>query len=101
VHFYNSTSTTQRRVVFRTDRAGIIDIAVQGAKLCKELRDADANPERIRFEYSPESYTGTEPDFAVEVCEAVMDIIEPTPTTRSSSTCRRRSRCRPPTSTPT
>ena len=79
VHFYNSTSTTQRRVVFRTDRAGIIDIAVQGAKLCKELRDADANPERIRFEYSPESYTGTEPDFAVEVCEAVMDIIEPTP----------------------
>ena len=49
VHFYNSTSTTQRRVVFRTDRAGIIDIAVQGAKLCRELRDADANPERIRF----------------------------------------------------
>ena len=79
VHFYNSTSTTQRRVVFRTDRAGIIDIAVQGAKLCRELRDADANPDRIRFEYSPESYTGTEPDFAVEVCEAVMDIIEPTP----------------------
>jgi 2-isopropylmalate synthase len=78
VHFYNSTSTTQRRVVFRTDRAGIIDIAVGGATLCRELRDADPNPERIRFEYSPESYTGTEPDFAVEVCEAVMDVIEPT-----------------------
>ena len=79
VHFYNSTSTTQRRVVFRTDRAGIIDIAVEGAKLCKQLRDAAPHPERIRFEYSPESYTGTEPDFAVEVCEAVMDVIEPTP----------------------
>jgi len=79
VHFYNSTSTTQRRVVFRTDRAGIIDIAVGGARLCKELRDATPHPERIRFEYSPESYTGTEPEFAVDVCEAVMDVIEPTP----------------------
>lgn len=79
VHFYNSTSTTQRRVVFRTDRAGIIDIAVSGARLCRELRDAAPHPERIRFEYSPESYTGTEPEFAVDVCEAVMDVIEPTP----------------------
>ena len=79
VHFYNSTSTTQRRVVFRSDRAGIVDIAVEGAKLCRELRDKDANPDRIRFEYSPESYTGTEPDYAVEICEAVMDVLEPTP----------------------
>ena len=79
VHFYNSTSTTQRRVVFRSDRAGIIDIAVEGAKLCAELRAKSSNPEAIRFEYSPESYTGTEPDFAVEICEAVMDVLEPTP----------------------
>ncbi|MBT5850412.1 MAG: 2-isopropylmalate synthase, partial [Acidimicrobiaceae bacterium] len=79
VHFYNSTSTTQRRVVFRSDRAGIIAIAVEGAMLCAELRAKSSNPEAIRFEYSPESYTGTEPDFAVEICEAVMDVLEPTP----------------------
>jgi len=79
VHLYNSTSTTQRRVVFRSDRAGIVDIAVQGAIRCRDLRAQDPDPSRIRFEYSPESYTGTEPDFAVEICEAVMDVFEPTP----------------------
>ena len=79
VHFYNSTSTTQRRVVFQLDRAGIVEIAVQGAMLCQELRSNLDKPEAIRFEYSPESYTGTEPDFAVEICEAVMDVLKPTP----------------------
>ena len=78
VHLYNSTSTTQRRVVFGTDRAGIVDIAVNGAKICREGLERSRNPESIRWEYSPESYTGTEPDFAVEVCEAVMDVFEPT-----------------------
>ena len=78
VHLYNSTSTTQRRVVFRTDRSGIIDIAVNGAKKCREGLERSNSPETIRWEYSPESYSGTEPDFAVEVCEAVMDIFEPT-----------------------
>ena len=79
VHLYNSTSTTQRRVVFGTDRAGIVDIAVNGAKVCQQGLERSANPESIRWEYSPESYTGTEPDFAVEVCEAVMDVFGPTP----------------------
>ena len=79
VHLYNSTSTTQRRVVFGTDRQGIIDIAVNGAKICVEGLERSSAPETIRWEYSPESYTGTEPEFAVEVCEAVMDVFEPTP----------------------
>src|SRR3712207_526275 len=77
VHLYNSTSTLQRRVVFNSDRAGIVDIAVHGAqlvrKLAEQLRDTD-----VRFEYSPESFTGTELDFAVEVCNAVTDVWEPT-----------------------
>ena len=79
VHLYNSTSTTQRRVVFGTDRTGIVDIAVNGAEVCQQGLERSANPESIRWEYSPESYTGTEPDFAVEVCEAVMDVFGPTP----------------------
>ncbi len=82
VHLYNSTSVTQRRVVFDTDRAGIVAIAVNGAEQCmRELQRAQArgDAEGIRFEYSPESYTGTECDFSVEVCEAVMDVIGPTP----------------------
>ncbi len=81
VHLYNSTSVTQRRVVFETNRAGIIKIAINGAEQCiRGLQRArsSGNAEGIRFEYSPESYTGTEPDFAVEVCEAVMDVIGPT-----------------------
>lgn len=78
VHLYNSTSTTQRRVVFGTDRSGIIDIAVNGAEICRQGLERSGNPDSIRWEYSPESYTGTEPDFAVEVCEAVMDVLKPT-----------------------
>jgi 2-isopropylmalate synthase len=78
VHFYNSTSELQRRVVFGLDRAGIVDIATGAARLCKKL-EADLVGTEIRYEYSPESFTGTEPEFAVEICEAVMEIIEPTP----------------------
>jgi 2-isopropylmalate synthase len=78
VHFYNSTSTLQRRVVFDLDRQGIIDIAVSAAQLCRKL-ESTLPGTAIRYEYSPESFTGTEPEFAVEICEAVMDVIEPTP----------------------
>jgi 2-isopropylmalate synthase len=78
VHLYNSTSTLQRRVVFGLDEAGITDIAVRGARLCRQL--AQANPEtEFVFEYSPESFTGTELEFARDVCAAVMDVFEPTP----------------------
>ncbi|MGC2200364.1 MAG: 2-isopropylmalate synthase [Stellaceae bacterium] len=78
MHLYNSTSTLQRRVVFGLDKAGIIDIAVNGAKLIRKL--AAAMPEsEIVYQYSPESFTGTELDFAVEICEAVMDVWRPTP----------------------
>ncbi len=78
VHLYNSTSTTQRRVVFRLDRDGIREIAVRGAECIRELADAGTGGD-VRFEYSPESFTATEPDYALEVCEAVMDVFEPTP----------------------
>jgi 2-isopropylmalate synthase len=77
VHFYNSTSILQRRVVFGLDKAGIVDIAVNAAKLCRKLEEGMGDTE-IFYEYSPESYTGTEVEFAVEICEAVMDVIEPT-----------------------
>ena len=82
VHLYNSTSVTQRRVVFRTDRAGIVAIAAAGAERCMHNLEAvrrAGGGDGIRFEYSPESYTGTEPEFTIEVCEAVMDVIGPTP----------------------
>lgn len=75
VHFYNSTSTLQRKVVFKTDMQGVIDIAVNGAKLIYELTEEEKkkNPDmNIRFEYSPESFTGTEMDNAVEICHRVM-----------------------------
>ena len=76
VHFYNSTSTLQRNVVFGLDRSGILDIATSAARLVKKY--AEAIPQtRVSYEYSPESFTGTEPDFAVEICGAVMDVIEP------------------------
>jgi len=79
VHLYNSTSTLQRRVVFNLDRAGIRDIAVNGTRLVREL--ADKMPETdVRLEYSPESFTGTELDFAKEVVEAVMDTWGASPT---------------------
>lgn len=78
VHLYNSTSELQRRVVFNKDKQGIIDIAVEGAKLVKKLEDSILET-RITHEYSPESFTGTEMDYALEVCEAVMDVYQPTP----------------------
>ncbi len=78
VHFYNSTSELQRRVVFGLDRAGIVDIAVNAARLCRKF-EATLPGTEIRYEYSPESFTGTEPAFAVQICEAVMEVIEPTP----------------------
>ncbi|CAN5420552.1 2-isopropylmalate synthase [soil metagenome] len=76
VHFYNSTNPLQREVVFGLDKAGIIDVAVNGAKLCRKLEEGMGDTE-IRYEYSPESFTLTEPEFAIEICEAVMDVIEP------------------------
>ena len=78
VHLYNSTSTAQRRVVFSMDREGVKDIAVQGAKWIVQYAAKHPNTEWI-FEYSPESFTGTELDYAVEVCDAVGDIFKPTP----------------------
>ncbi len=77
VHFYNSTSTLQRDVVFRTDRKGVTDIAVNAAKQVKALADASSGTD-FQFEYSPESFTGTELDFALEICEAVKAVIKPT-----------------------
>ena len=77
VHLYNSTSTLQRDVVFKMDRREIIALGVKGARLIREqARDSDV---RVRYEYSPESFTGTELDFALEICEAVMEVWEPTP----------------------
>lgn len=77
VHLYNSTSVAQREQVFRKSRQEIIDIAVTGAKLLNEYREK--TPGNFRFEYSPESFTGTEPEFAAEICNAVIDIWKPTP----------------------
>src|SRR6202012_4544618 len=82
MHVYNSTSVAQRRVVFRTDRAGIIDIAVRGATAVREHAQRQRDTEWV-FQYSPESFTGTELDFAVEVCDAVNAVWEPTPANRS------------------
>src|ERR1700734_4357611 len=82
MHVYNSTSTAQRRVVFRLDRAGIVDIAVRGAEVVREHALRNRDTEWV-FEYSPESFTGTELDFAVEVCDAVNAVWEPTPQHRS------------------
>ncbi|MEE9582417.1 MAG: 2-isopropylmalate synthase, partial [Acidimicrobiia bacterium] len=81
VHLYNSTSELQRRVVFGLDKGGIIDVAVRGARACAAETEklATRSPESvIRYEYSPESFTGTELDFSVEICERIMDVWEPT-----------------------
>ncbi|MBK5306751.1 MAG: 2-isopropylmalate synthase [Frankiaceae bacterium] len=78
IHLYNSTSTLQRRVVFGLDRDGVKDIAVQGATWCKKYAEQLLPDANVRWQYSPESFTGTELDYAVEVCEAVMDVWEPT-----------------------
>jgi 2-isopropylmalate synthase len=78
VHFYNSTSILQRDVVFHKDKPGIVDIAVQAARLCKRL-EGDIPDTQITYEYSPESYTGTELEFAAEICNRVIAEIDPTP----------------------
>ncbi|MCU1358924.1 MAG: 2-isopropylmalate synthase [Ilumatobacteraceae bacterium] len=78
VHFYNSTNPLQREVVFNLDKQGIVDIAVNAAKLCRKLEQTVPDT-AVRYEYSPESFTLTEPEFAIEICQAVMDEVEPTP----------------------
>ena len=77
LHLYNSTSTLQRRVVFKADRDGVKQIAVDGAKMVAD-RIAKCGADNLRLQYSPESFTGTELDYALEVCEAVMDVWQPT-----------------------
>jgi 2-isopropylmalate synthase len=77
LHLYNSTSTLQRRVVFGLDRDGVKDIAVRGAEWCRKYAESLLPHTDVRWQYSPESFTGTELDYAVEVCEAVMDVWEP------------------------
>ncbi|MEN9961858.1 MAG: hypothetical protein RIS66_271, partial [Actinomycetota bacterium] len=78
VHFYNSTSVLQRRVVFNQDKQGIMDIALAGARKCRSMESSIPETE-VFYEYSPESYTGTELEYAVEVCNAVIEIIDPKP----------------------
>ncbi|WP_288797775.1 2-isopropylmalate synthase [uncultured Arsenicicoccus sp.] len=78
VHFYNSTSVLQRKVVFGLDQDGIVDIALQGARLCKKLEETLPDTD-IYYEYSPESYTGTELEFAARVCNEVIEVLDPTP----------------------
>ncbi len=78
MHLYNSTSVLQRRVVFGTDQDGIVDIALEGARLCMKLAD-DMPGTDVYFEYSPESYTGTELEFAARICNEVLEVFEPSP----------------------
>ena len=80
VHFYNSTSTLQRKVVFGLDMDGIAKIATDAAGYAKEL-ESSVPGTKVRYEYSPESFTGTELPFAKQVCDAVTEVIDPTPTT--------------------
>ena len=77
VHLYNSTSVAQREQVFGKDKAEIVKIAVDGAQLIKRLAEEDGG--NYRFEYSPESFTGTEPEFALEICNEVIKVFDPTP----------------------
>ena len=79
VHFYNSTSVLQRRVVFGMDRDGITDIATSGARLAMKYHEIHTPQTVIHWQYSPESYTGTELEYAAEVCAKVADVIQPTP----------------------
>lgn len=82
VHLYSSTSELQRRIVFRSDKKGVKKIAIDGAKWC--LSGAETVPDTdIRFEYSPESFTGTELEYSLEVCEAVLDVWQATPERRA------------------
>ncbi len=79
VHFYNSTSTLQRRVVFGLDKPGITSIATQAARLCQTYEDGMDSGSSIRYEYSPESFTGTEIEYALEICNAVIAQVDPSP----------------------
>jgi 2-isopropylmalate synthase len=79
IHLYNSTSTLQRRVVFGLDKDGIKEIAVRGAHWCAKYAEQLLEGTDVRWQYSPESFTGTELDYALEVCEAVIDVWQPTP----------------------
>jgi 2-isopropylmalate synthase len=79
VHLYNSTSIVQREVVFRTDVQGVVDIAVAGAYMCKAAEARLQHDTTVYYEYSPESYTGTELDVAVRICNAVLEVFAPTP----------------------
>ncbi len=76
VHLYNSTSVAQREQVFKKEKEKIVEIAVEGAKLCQRYKEKAKG--KITFEYSPESFTGTEPEFAAEICNAVLDVWQPT-----------------------
>ncbi|WP_312181536.1 2-isopropylmalate synthase [Arthrobacter sp.] len=78
VHLYNSTSVLQRKVVFNTDQDGIVDIALSGARLCKKYEE-QLNGVDVTYEYSPESYTGTELDFALRISNAVAEVLEASP----------------------
>src|SRR4051795_5870401 len=79
MHIYNSTSILQRRVVFGLDKDGITDIATSAARLCQKYAEIHTPDTEIFYEYSPESYTGTELEYALEICSAVIDVIDPTP----------------------
>ena len=79
LHLYNSTSTLQRRVVFKADQAGVKQIAIDGAKMVADRLGKLSSDTNLRLQYSPESFTGTELDYALEVCEGVMDVWQPTP----------------------
>jgi len=81
MHLYNSTSVLQRKVVFSSDQDGIVDIALEGARLCMKLSDSVPGTD-VFFEYSPESYTGTELDFAARICNEVIGVFEPSPDRR-------------------
>jgi 2-isopropylmalate synthase len=78
VHLYNSTSTLQRRVVFQATKEEIVQLAVEGARHIHELAKRESGSRQIRYQYSPESFTGTEIDYAVEICEAVCNVWQPT-----------------------
>ena len=79
LHLYNSTSTLQRRVVFKTDKAGVRQIAIDGAKMVADKIGQISSSTQLQLQYSPESFTGTELDYALDVCESVMDVWQPTP----------------------
>lgn len=98
VHFYNSTNPLQRRVLFGLDKPGIVDIATNTARLANELEQNMASTD-VRYEYSPESFTLTEPEFAVEICEAVIDVIEPDDQAHKNQCGQPSAYCQPVTAT--